>query len=286
MAQILGGIGTSHVPAIARAVARGEQMSPYWKPFFDGYPPIRRWLAETKPDVAVIFYNDHGLNFFLNCMPTFAIGAAERYLHADEGWGIPVSAPLRGDPQLSWQIIEGVLAADFDLTTCQEMLVDHAVTIPLDLLWPHANPAPVRIVPIAINSIQHPLPSPNRCFALGQAVGAALRNGLDDRKVVIIGSGGLSHQLEGSRAGFINPKFDKLCLDKLSTDPEALLKYSAVDLIELAGSQGVELCTWLAMRGALQHPLELHRHYHAPISNTAGASLLMAEAAASHAPAL
>jgi protocatechuate 4,5-dioxygenase beta chain len=285
MSTILGAIGTSHVPAIGRAVARNEQQSPYWKPFFDGYPPIRHWLAETRPDTAVVFYNDHGLNFFLNSMPTFAVGAAATYTHADEGWGIPVSAPVAGDPELSWRIIDNVMAAGFDLTTCQEMLIDHAVTIPLQLLWPDTATPPVRIVPIAINSIQHPLPSPQRCYALGKAVGDAIRRKNDGRRVVVIGSGGLSHQLDGARAGFLNPAFDRMCLDKLSTDPDTLAAYSTAEIIEMAGSQGVELITWLAMRGVLQHPTELHRNYHVPISNTAGAALLLAENAPVHAGA-
>ena len=280
MAKIIGGLGTSHIPAIGGAIHKGLQQEPYWKPFFDGYPPIQRWLAETRPDTAVIFYNDHGLNFFLNSMPTFAVGAASTYTHADEGWGIPVSAPVAGDPELSWRIIDNVMASGFDLTMCQEMLIDHAVTIPLQLLWPDAETPPIRIVPIHINSIQHPLPSPQRCYALGQAVGDAIRKMDDGRRVVVIGSGGLSHQLDGARAGFLNPAFDRLCLDKLTKTPEALACYSTADLIELAGSQGVELITWLAMRGALQRPTELHRNYHVPISNTAGAALLLAEDAA------
>ena len=135
----------------------------------------------------------------------------------------------------------------------------------------------MKIIPIAINNIQHPLPSTRRCFALGKAVGDAIRSVDDGRRVLMIGSGGLSHQLDGQRAGFLNPGFDRLCLDKLVNDPEALADYSTADLIELAGSQGVEVVTWLAMRAALQNPQEVHRNYHAPISNTAGAALLLAE---------
>ena len=174
MASIVGGIGTTHVPAIGNAIAKGQQREPYWKPFFEGFDGAHRWLAQVQPDVAVVIYNDHGLNFFLDKLPTFAVGAANEYKHADEGWGLPISRPYPGDPALSWHLIESLLADEFDVTICQEMLVDHAFTIPLALLWPGPHSRPVRTVPIAINTVQHPLPSPARCFKFGQAIGRAI----------------------------------------------------------------------------------------------------------------
>ncbi len=265
----------SHVPAIGGAIAKGLQQDPYWKPFFDPFVEARRWVAELKPDVAVVVYNDHGLNFFLDKMPTFAIGAAPTYSNADEGWGLPVSKPYRGDPALSWHIIEDLVADEFDVTTCQEMLVDHAFTIPLSLLWPAG--APVTTVPVAVNTVQHPIPSAARCFKLGQSIGRAVERYPRDLRVLVVGTGGLSHQLEGDRAGFINKDFDQLCLDKLVSDPEALTHFTTRELVELAGSQGVEVLNWLVMRGAVPGKTrEVLRNYHIPISNTA-AGLLVVE---------
>ena len=279
MARIIGGLGTSHVPAIGGAIAKGLQQEPYWKPFFDGFVPVRAWLAQEKPDVVVMFYNDHGLNFFLDKMPTFAVGAAAEYLNADEGWGLPVQKPFPGDPAFSWHVIERLVAEEFDITTCQQMLVDHAFAIPQSLLWP-GGARPVRTVPIAINTVQHPLPSPRRCYRLGQAVGRAIESYPEDLKVLVMGTGGLSHQLDGERAGFINKPFDLMCLDKLVSDPEALTAYSSLDLIEQAGTQGVELLMWIAMRGALGEDVrEIHRNYHIPISNTAAGLLVLEKGA-------
>jgi protocatechuate 4,5-dioxygenase, beta chain len=276
MARIIGGLGTSHVPAIGAAIAKGLQKDPYWKPFFDGYEAVRRWAETQRPDVVVMFYNDHGLNFFLDKMPTFAVGAARTYRNADEGWGLPVQRPFPGDPEFSWHVIEHLMASDFDITTCQEMQVDHALTVPMSLVWPGGVDWPVRIVPIAVNTVQHPLPSPARCFKLGEAVGRAIASYAPDLKVLVIGSGGLSHQLDGARAGFINRPFDLLCLEKLVDDPTALTRYSSPELVELSGSQGVELLNWLAMRGALGAEVgKLHSNYHVPISNTASGVLLM-----------
>jgi protocatechuate 4,5-dioxygenase, beta chain len=187
MATILGSITSSHVPAIGGAIAKGLQQDPYFKPFFDGFPPAHAWLAKAKHDVAVIFYNDHGLNFFLDKMPTFAVGAAPEYRNADEGWGIPTVRPFKGDPELSWHLIDSLVAAEFDITTCQEMLVDHALTLPLALLWPDGGEWPVRIVPIAMNHVQHPLPTLRRSYHLGQAVGRALDAWDSDARVVVMG---------------------------------------------------------------------------------------------------
>lgn len=279
MARLLGGICTSHIPAIGNAIAKGLQDEPYWQPFFEGYPPVREWLAEVDPDLAIIVYNDHGLNFFLDKLPTFAIGAAPQYLNADEGWGLPTLAPFLGDPKASWHLIESVVADEFDVTTCQEMLVDHAFTVPMKLLWPEKAHS-VKTVPVCINTVQHPLPAPKRCFDFGHAIGAAVESYPEDIGVVIVATGGLSHQLDGKRAGFINKEFDLMCLDKLVNDPVALTKLSIHDMVEQAGTQGVEVIMWLLMRGALHSKVkQLHRHYHIPVSNTAAGLLLLENSA-------
>ncbi len=275
MAKVIGGLFTSHVPAIGGAIQRGAQNEPYWKPFFDAWPPVRQWLGQHRPDVVVMFYNDHGLNFFLDKMPTFAVGAADHYTNVDEGWGLhPFPIPA-GHAALSWAIVEKLVEREFDVTTCQEMLVDHAASIPLNLAWPGPDAAPVRIVPIAINTVQHPLPSAKRCLALGRAVAEALAEWPGDETILVMGTGGLSHQLDGERAGFMNPEYDRFCMDNLGPDPDALTRHSVHEMVELAGTQGVEILNWIAARGALGSSVaELSRTYHIPISNTAAAVML------------
>lgn len=276
MAQIVGGLTSSHIPAVGKAFAEKRFEDPYWKPFFDAYPPIHRWLEETKPEVAIVFYNDHGLNFFLDKMPTFAIGAAFEYENQDEGWGIPTIGTFRGYPELSWHIINSVVAEDFDVCSCQEMAVDHGFTVPVQLFWGDRQKNRIKIIPICINTVQHPLPSPMRCYRFGQAIGRAIASYPTDEKVVILGTGGLSHQLDGSRAGFINKTFDRMCMEKIVDDPESLARMSIHDLVRDAGAQGAEFILWLAMRGALQGKVKkLHESYHIPISNTAAGVLLL-----------
>ncbi len=276
MAKIVGMLTTSHVPAIGGAIAKNLQQDAYWKPFFDGFIPVRKWLDEVKPDVAVVLYNDHGLNFFLDKMPTFSVGAAPEYHNADEGWGIPTLAPTRGDVDLSWHLINKLIDREFDITTCQEILVDHAFTIPLKLFWPQ-SPCPIPAVPVCINTVQFPLPSARRCYAFGQAVGDAIRSWDSNKKVVVIGTGGLSHQLDGERAGFINKDFDLKFMDSMIHDPAWATQFSIHELVEKTGTQGVELLMWLAARAAVPGTLKkIHSNYHIPISNTASGLMALA----------
>jgi protocatechuate 4,5-dioxygenase beta chain len=276
MARIVGAVATSHIPLIGKAIALGWQDKPEWKPFFDSYAPVHTWLREVQPDVAIVVYNDHGLNFFLDNMPTFAVGAAPEYVNADEGWGLPVVPPFPGHPELSWHLIESLVADEFDIATCQEMRVDHGFAVPMALLWgKHARA--VKTVPIVLNTVQFPLPSPARCYKLGAAIARGIESFPEDLRVVVLGTGGLSHQLEGERAGFINKPFDLMCCDAIAHDVEPLLKYSSRDLVRECGSQGVELLAWLVMRGALSGSMrQKHFAYHGAVSNTSAAVMLLA----------
>ncbi|MCR9214436.1 MAG: class III extradiol dioxygenase family protein [Proteobacteria bacterium] len=281
MARLIGGIGSSHVPAIGNAIEQNMQSDPYWKSFFDGYVPAWKWLEERKPDVAILVYNDHGLNFFLDKMPTFAIGAAPQYLNSDEGWGLKPLPPFQGHPELSWHIIDSLVNDEFDITMCQEMQVDHGFTVPMNLMWPEqAKRDQIKVIPVCVNVVQAPFPTARRCLKLGEAIGRAVASYEEDLDVVILGTGGLSHQLDGERAGHTNREFDTEFLEKLSDEPEWLLQYSNLELAEIVGPQGVEMIMWLIMRGALNKQVtELSRNYHIPISNTAAGVILLENSA-------
>jgi len=282
MAKILGGVTTSHIPAVGNAIANELFEDPYWKPFFSGYPPIREWLGDNKPDVAINIYNDHGLGFFLDQMPTFAIGAAHEYKNEDEGWGIPKLDPFPGDAKMSWHIIESMVADEFDITSCQELAVDHGFVVPMQLFWPGAphNPDMPRAIPISANTVQHPIPTLHRALNFGKALRKAILSYPEDINVVVMGTGGLSHQLDGQRAGHINKEFDQMCMEKIVTAPEELTKITRMELVKEAGSQGTEFLMWMMMRGALgDNVTQLHKNYHIPISNT-GAGTMLLECAA------
>jgi len=218
MARIVGGVTTSHIPAIGNAIQDGITQEPYWKRFFDGYEPVKEWLADVDPDVAIVVYNDHGLNFFLDKAPTFAIGCADKYENADEGWALPTLQSFDGDAEFSWHLAESLIEQEFDMTTCQEMLVDHGFVNPMALMWRHLPEWPVKAIPLAVNTVQHPIPTLKRALDFGKALMKALLSYPEDVKIVVLGTGGLSHQLDGERAGFINKSFDEMCMDKIVTE--------------------------------------------------------------------
>jgi len=280
MAKIVGGVTTSHIPAIGIAITKGLQNETYWKPFFDGYIKVREWLDRVKPDIAVVIYNDHGLNFFLDTVPTFAMGAAAEYHNADEGWGLATLRSFKGDPQFSWHLIESLVADEFDMTICQEMLVDHGFIVPMQVMWGERKEWPVTAVPLSVNVVQHPLPTAARCYKLGKALGKAIESYPEDKKVVIFGTGGMSHQLQGERSGFINKQNDMMYMEKFVKDPEALTRISNAEMMEKFGTEGIELIMWLVMRGALHDKVNtIHTHYHIPVSNTAAGVLVLENAA-------
>ena len=277
MARIVGGVTTSHIPAIGNAMADRKENEPYWRRFFAGYEPVKDWLSKVQPDIAIVIYNDHGLNFFLDNIPTFAIGCADHYENADEGWGLKTLSAFEGDAQLSWHLAESLIVQGFDMATCQHMLVDHGFTVPMSLMWRHLPKWPVKVVPLAINTVRHPVPAAKRVYALGKALGDAIRSYPEELTVVIFGTGGLSHQLQGERAGLVNVDFDLSCMESVIHRPEWLAGLSTTEIIEKAGTEGVEVIMWLAMRGALSDQVRcLHKHYHTPISNT-GAGVLVLE---------
>lgn len=278
MADIVAGIGISHVPALSPAVDAAVSVAdpdPQMKAFID----VGGWLAETKPDVLVVIYNDHGASFSFDLVPTFAIGAAESYLPADEGFGRPELPEYPGDAELSWHIIDSVVPEGFDLTVCQNLDVDHGFSTPMKVLYGVPEAWPVKVIPLAVNVVQQPTPSARRCYDLGKALGRALRSYPKDTRVAVIGTGGMSHQLQGERAGHINPDFDQQFLAEIVSDPENLASLSNPDYINLAGSEGAELVMWLIMRGAMESSVETGLSgYVIPVANTAAGVVAMQNA--------
>ena len=263
MAKIIGGIGTSHVPTIGVAYDKGRQNEPAWAPLFDGYKPVAAWLEAHKADVLVFFYNDHGTTFFFDMYPTFALGVGELFSVADEGAGLRDLPPIRGDVKLQAHIAQSLVNDEFDLTVFQDKPIDHGVASPLPLLWPHQPDWPGTVVPIAINVLQYPLPTARRCYRLGQAVRRAIESYPEDLRVVVVGTGGLSHQIHGERTGFNNTEWDMNFLELLQHDPEQLTKMTHTDFVRLGGAESVEQIMWLAMRGALADPIrKIHQNYY------------------------
>ena len=270
MARITAGIATSHIPAVGAALDNGKSTDPYWAPVFAGYDWTKSFEREERPDVVVLVYNDHASAFDMRVIPTFAIGCAEEFTIADEGWGPRPVPTVKGHPDLAWHIAQSCILDEFDLTIINEMQVDHGLTVPLSLMFGAVADWPVRVIPVAVNVVTYPPPSGNRCWALGEAIARAVASFDEDLNVQVWGTGGMSHQLQGPRAGLINRAWDTAFLDRLSGDTQELRTIPHIEYLRETGSEGIEMVMWLIMRGALgRSATELHRFYHVPASNTA-----------------
>ena len=277
MARIIASVYTSHVPAIGAALDLGKDREPYWQPLFKGYEFSKQWMRENTPDVIFLVYNDHATAFSLEMIPTFAIGTAADYQPADEGWGPRPVPKVIGHPDLASHIAQSVIQDDFDLTIVNKMDVDHGLTVPLSLMCGQVAAWPCPVIPFAVNVVQYPVPSGRRCFNLGRAIRKAVESYDQPLKVQIWGTGGMSHQLQGPRAGLINKEFDNSFLDRLIADPEGLAQMPHIDYVREAGSEGIELVMWFIARGAMSDhaPKVRHRFYHVPASNTAVGHLIL-----------
>ncbi|WP_079433002.1 class III extradiol dioxygenase subunit beta [Zoogloea sp. LCSB751] len=281
MAKITASVYTSHVPAIGAAIDLGKTTDPYWVPLFKGYQPSKEWMEANKPDVIFLVYNDHATAFSLEMIPTFAIGCAAEFQPADEGYGPRPVPKVIGHPELASHIAQSVIQDDFDLTIVNKMDVDHGLTVPLNLLCGSPQEWPCPVIPFAVNVVQYPVPSGHRCYNLGKAIRKAIASFDKPLKVQIWGTGGMSHQLQGPRAGLINREWDNAWLDKLIADPEAAAAVPHIDYVREAGSEGIELVMWLIARGAMDDvaggpaPKVAHRFYHVPASNTGVGHLIL-----------
>jgi len=280
MAKITAGVTTSHVPAIGAALDNGKSGEDYWKPVFAGYEWTKAWEKAQKPDVVILVFNDHASAFDMNIIPTFAIGCAEEFNPADEGWGPRPVPVVKGHPDLAWHIAQSCILDEFDMTMINQMDVDHGLTVPLSVMFGQPQEWPCKVIPLAVNVVTYPPPTGNRCWMLGEAIARAVESFPEDLNVQIWGTGGMSHQLQGPRAGLINKEFDTAFLDDLTRNPERLRHMQHIEYLRESGSEGIELVMWLIMRGALGPKVkELHRHYHVPASNTAvGHIVLVPEA--------
>ena len=281
MARVSASVYTSHVPAIGAAMDLGKTGEAYWQPLFAGYEFSRQWLREQRPDVIFLVYNDHASAFSLEMIPTFAIGTGERFRPADEGWGPRPVPEVIGHPELASHIAQSVIQQDFDLTIVNRMDVDHGLTVPLSLMCGQVAAWPCPVIPFAVNVVQYPVPSGRRCLALGQAIRRAIESFDADLNVQVWGTGGMSHQLQGPRAGLINREWDQRFLDRLIDDPVGLAQLPHIEYVREAGSEGIELVMWLIARGAMADlagqapPRVAHRFYHVPASNTAVGHLIL-----------
>jgi protocatechuate 4,5-dioxygenase beta chain len=276
MARITAGLTTSHVPAIGAAIDLGKTEEPYWQPVFAGYEWTKKWADAETPDVVILVYNDHASAFDLSLIPTFALGTADSFPPCDEGYGPRPVPVVQGHPELAAHLAQSLILDEFDLTLVNDLAVDHGLTVPMSLVYGQPEAWPTRVIPLAVNVVQYPPPTGKRCFDLGKAIARAVASFPEDLSVQVWGTGGMSHQIQGARAGLINQEWDARFLDLLIDDPDAAAAIPHIEYLRETGSEGIEMVMWLIMRGALGDRVEeLHRFYHVPASNTAVGHLVL-----------
>jgi gallate dioxygenase len=265
MARIVGGLGASHSPTIGFAKDTGKHDDPAWKPIFDGFDAIHSWVREKNIDVIFMVYNDHITSFFFDHYSAFALGIDDRYVAADEGGGPRDVTPAIGHLGLAHHIAAAMVADEFDLSVFQGKPVDHGLLSPLSMLGDAAGPWPGRIVPLQVGVLQLPVPSARRMWKLGQTLRRAIESYPEDLNVAVMATGGLSHQVHGERAGFLNEAWDAEFLELLEKAPEELVKLRIADFAARGGMEGAEVIMWLIMRGALSETVRLvHKQTYAP----------------------
>ena len=265
MARIIGALATSHTPTIGFAFDTSKQNDPVWKPIFEAYEPLKKWLNEKQPDVLLYIFNDHVTSFFFDNYAAFSLGIGETYPVADEGGGARNLPPLHGDPAFAQHLGTSLMADEFDMAFFQDKALDHGCFSPLSMMWTHKPDWPARVVPLQVGVLQFPIPTAARCFKLGQALRRAILSYPADIKVAIVATGGLSHQVHGERAGFNNTEWDLKFLDLFEKDPQALTRMTHADYARLGGFEGAEIVMWLIMRGAMPtHVRKLHQSYYLP----------------------
>ncbi|MCG8443786.1 MAG: gallate dioxygenase, partial [Caulobacterales bacterium] len=240
MAKIVGGVGVSHTPTIGFAVDHGLGDQEAWRPVVENLRQVKSWLRHVEADVLFIIYNDHVTSFFFDHYSAFALGVDDRYVPADEGGGPRALPALSGHAELARHIGRSMMEQEFDLSFFRDRPLDHGCFSPLSILNYTDGDWDAPIVPLQVGVLQYPIPTARRCFRLGQALKGAIESFPEDIRVAVLGTGGLSHQVHGERAGFNNPDWDHEFMELIGRDPHALTELTHAEYARRGGAEGVE----------------------------------------------
>ena len=280
MARVVGGLGISHSPSMGGEYdrVRREQglPQPSWQPWFDGIEAVRDAVSQLAPDHLVIVYNDHLNHFDLDTLPTLAVGVADEFPQADEGGGPRDLPTLPGDAAWGIHLLETLVDRDFDPTICLALRPDHGIYSWFPYVFD--RPWPVTITPIAVNMVCHPIPRASRLVALGRAIGEAIDSYPTDERVLVVGTGGMSHQINGARFGIANEEFNAAFLRALPEHLDTLLEIPVEEMMRVGGTEASELVLWYAMRAALPESVRALASFHTfPAITGCGALVLSTE---------
>jgi len=269
MARLIAGIAASHSPTIGFAKDTRTAEDPAWSDVFRVFGPVKDWLEKNQPDVLLFIYNDHITSFFFDHYSPFVLGVDDRYATADEGGGPREYPEVKGHPGLSRHIGHSLFADEFDISFFQKKPIDHGLFSPLSMMTDRGETWNGFVIPLQVGVLQFPVPTARRCYRLGKALRKAIESYPEDLSVVVVATGGLSHQVHGERSGFNNTDWDEEFLDLLEADPAALTEITHAEYAERGGAEGMEVIMWLIMRGALSDKVNrVHRDWCLPSATT------------------
>jgi hypothetical protein len=250
MADIVAAALTAHAPLITgrRDVAKPEQRDRLHAGFYE----LRRRLVAARPDIVVMFVNDHLQNFAYDNLPAFCLGLAATYDAPGEGAASLMRIPprkVRGHPEWAMALLEGGLAAGIDFAHSYEIESWDELSVPLHFLMPEGE---WPVVPLYTNCGAPPLPTPRRCLEVGSFVGAFVRSRPARERVALVATGGLSHWVGTPETGRINSDFDWRVLEHVTRgDVEPLTRLTHAEIERDAGNGGQEIRNWIALLGAV-----------------------------------
>ena len=247
MAELVGSFAASHGPNIARMWGHLKDETLDWVE--SGFGEMGRRVQALKPDVLVVHTTDHWVNFFLDNIPAFCVGIGDEHDGPPEPFMKPVfpHETLPGHAGFGRHLLDSAFAADFDPAFSGRLKLDHGICVPVWRLGLDPMPA---IVPVLMNLVEKPFPSPARCLQWGHMLRAAIESYPEDLRVVVLGTGGLSHSIGETTMGWIDEPFDHACIDLFRNASDDEIASRLDELLETTGNGGAEVRAWTVAHAA------------------------------------
>jgi protocatechuate 4,5-dioxygenase beta chain/2,3-dihydroxyphenylpropionate 1,2-dioxygenase len=247
MGEIVIGAAISHAPGITGWPDRADSQQS--GRFYAGIEKLSRTFADAKPDVILLVCNEHFVNFYLSNMPAICVGTGQSHFGPvePEAWLHIPKRRIAGHPALARALVMEALNSGFDLSFSEELALDHGAMVPLHLVAPETN---IPVVPIIVNNIAEPMPSPGRVYQLGALLRRVVSGRPKGESVAIIGTGGLSHWVGTPEQGCINIAFDERFLESAAQGKGHELAGWIPEEIGKGGNGAHEVRNWLGVMGA------------------------------------
>jgi protocatechuate 4,5-dioxygenase beta chain len=258
MSQIVAAMAMTHGPGLTGWFDRAPKE--YQEATLRATAEMRRRLEATRPDVVVVFSNDHLLNWPINNTPDFTVGIGEEHVGPadwfDEWLGMPEKYRIPGHGELARYIVNEGARRRIAFSYLRQMQFDDGFSVPMHYLNPAST---IPLVPVGMNCTVPPIPTPERVYQVGTTLREMFQAYRGPERIAVLGTGGLSHEPGGPRYFWVDEEFDLWFLDLLKKgDHEALLRECTLEKMEEAGSGGTaELNAWILTMAFTRGPADV-----------------------------